>query len=270
MIEHQVITRWCPCCQQWRSPRLDLQGHGIGHGRFGVRLASLIAYLRTTLRLPVRAIQGYLATLHHLRLSVGTIVGLLHRVRQVRQPVLAALQHQARASPVVHGDETGWRENGQHGFVWSLSTTGPQALRYYAYDHSRRHVVGKRLLGGQVQGVLSRDFYGAYTTYVGPHQRCWVHLLRDRHALKQAHAQDRLVLAWAQAVRALYDVAQRWLQDTAQPTHMARQTQYTALGLQVYALGLQYAQVHGHPCQALGKRCYGMRWSCFSSCWCRE
>ncbi len=59
VIEHQVIKRWCPHCEGWRSPKLDLSGQVIGQRRIGVRIASLVAYLRTTLRLPVRQVQAY-------------------------------------------------------------------------------------------------------------------------------------------------------------------------------------------------------------------
>jgi len=230
------------------------EGQVLGQGRLGVRLASLVAYLRTTLRLPVRAIQRYLQSIHHVTVSVGAIVGVLHQVRRRVRPAVDALQQQARASPILHGDETGWREQGQNGFAWSLSTAGPQPIRSYEYDHSWSHLVVKRLLGGHFQGVLSSDFYGAYNSYAGPHQRCWVHLLRDLHALKADHPHQVEVQRWAQAVRAVYDPAQRWLQDTEQPTEATRQAQYTALVQRLQALGLQYAQVKGHPCQALDKR----------------
>ena len=76
VIEHQVLKRWCPRCQRWQSPRLDLTGQVLGQGRIGVRVASLVSYLRTTLRLPFRAVQQYLATLHGLQLSVGELVEL--------------------------------------------------------------------------------------------------------------------------------------------------------------------------------------------------
>ncbi len=254
VVEHQVVKRWCPCCQRWRSPRLDLRKQVLGQGRIGVRLVSLIAYLRTTLRLPVRGIQRYLGTIHHLTLSVGAIGGVLHQVRRSARPAVDQLQQQARASPILHGDETGWRENGQNGFVWSLSTAGPQAVRYYEYDQSRSHLVVKRLLGAHFQGVLSSDFYGAYNTYAGPHQRCWVHLLRDLHALKETHAANADVVHWLHAVRKLYDEAQGWLRAMAQATPSARQEQYAQLVAQVHALGLQYAQVPKHPCQAVSKR----------------
>jgi transposase len=114
--------------------------------------------------------------------------------------------------------------------------------------------VVKRLLGSHFQGVLSSDFYGAYNTYAGPHQRCWVHLLRDLHALKVNHAQDPAVVQWAQAVRAVHDAAQRWLQRMGQPTQGARQQQYAGLIRQIHVLGERYAQAKKHPCQPLAKR----------------
>ena len=38
----------------------------------------------------------------------------------------------------------------------------------------------------------------------GKHQRCWVHLLRDLHARKEAHTGAAGVVAWAQAVRVVH------------------------------------------------------------------
>ena len=64
VTEHVVVKRWCAKCAGWRGPHVDWQGLVVGQGRLGVRLVSVIAYLRTTLRLPLRQIQGYLETLH--------------------------------------------------------------------------------------------------------------------------------------------------------------------------------------------------------------
>jgi len=254
IIEHQVIKRWCPTCERWRRPRLDLTGQVLGRRRMGVRLASLIAYLRTTLRLPVRRIQTYLHTIHHLSLSTGAIVELLHQVRRSVQPAVAALKAQARASPVLHADETGWREAGRNGFIWTLSTPGAEAVRYYEYDASRAGAVVKRLLGGSFHGHLVSDFYGGYTSYGGRHQRCWVHLLRDLHALKEAAGADWAVQQWAQGVRTLYDEAQQWLHASQEPPVSEREGRYVELVGRLHQFGVQYAQVKQHPCQALAKR----------------
>ena len=254
IIEHQVFKRWCPHCQRWHSPKLDLRGQVLGQGRIGVRIATLLAFLRTTLRLPIRRIQAYLRALHQLRLSVGEITELLHQVRRTLQAGIDQLKAQVRASPILHGDETSWRENGQNGYIWAFSTPGEDAVRYYEYDHSRGQAVLKRILGGKFHGHLVSDFYCGYNDYAGKKQRCWVHLLRDLHALKDDHPLDRAVQTWAQAVRACYDDAQAWLAAAGQAALAVRETQYVQLTSRTHALGLTYAKVYRHPCCALAKR----------------
>lgn len=253
VIEHQIIKRWCAWCKCWRAPQLDLTGQVLGQGRVGVRLASLIAFLRTTLRLPIRRIQAYLQTFYHLHLSSGEIVELLHRVRRATQPAVEQLKAQARASPVLHGDETGWREAGQNGHVWVFSTPGADGVRYYEYAPSRAGAVVKRILGGRFAGHLVSDFYGGYNIYAGKHQRCWVHFLRDLHALREAHPTDAAVGTWIDAVRKLYDEAQTFLRAAERPQE-AREAAYVRLVGEAHALGREYAQAKGHPCQALAKR----------------
>jgi len=254
VIEHQVIKRWCPHCEGWRSPKLDLSGQVIGQGRMGVRIASLVSYLRTTLRLPFRAIQSYLGTLHNLRLSLGEIVELTHDVRQQLQPQADQLKVAMQSSTVAHGDETGWRENGQNGYAWAFVTAGPAAVRYFEYDRSRSHFVAQRILGAAWRGWLVTDFYGAYNMIPGRHQRCWVHLLRDLHDLKQEQATNAEVTQWASDVRKLYDDAQVWLVAHPLPTLAERRTQYDALFTRACRLGEQYAPTAEHPCCTLAKR----------------
>jgi hypothetical protein len=150
--------------------------------RLGVRLVSLIAALRAAraeLRLPVGLIQWYLDAVHGLELSVGAIVGALQRVAARGQATVEAVRAAIRASPVVHADETGLREDGTNGYLWSFST--PTA-RYFVRAGRHKEVVDA-VLGPDFAGVLVTDFYAAYDHYDGPHQRCWAHLLRDIHTL---------------------------------------------------------------------------------------
>ena len=253
VTEHRLLKRQCPVCERWWTPQVDFRRHVLGQGRFGVRLVSLIAYLRQRARLPMQTIQEVLATLHGLRLSVGAIVDLLHRLQRATQREQAALLEQARASPIVHMDETGWREGGQNGYVWGLTTPGPMPVCYYAYDRSRAGAVAATLLD-DFTGHLVTDYYCAYNHLGCKHQRCWVHLLRDLHALKEAHPADAAVVQWAQAVRALYDKAQAML---AAPTALtARQRTQLARHWETQAkrLAVRYAGQKKHPCQALAKR----------------
>ena len=84
--------------------------------------------LGTVMRLPIRQIQLYLLTLHGVTISIGEIVELLHRMKAQMQPQLDALKTEIRASPAVQADETGWREDGSNGYIWSVSTP---SIRYY-------------------------------------------------------------------------------------------------------------------------------------------
>lgn len=254
VIEHQVIKRYCPHCERWQSPKLDIKGEVLGQGRIGVRLASVVVCLRQSQRMTVRGIQDYLETFHRFKVSIGEIVELMHDVRQASESAVTALKVQMQQSPVLHADETGWRENGQNGYIWSFSTAGDEAVRYYEYDHSRGQAVVKRILDDKFHGHLVSDFYAGYNDYAGGHQRCWVHLLRDLHDLKEKHPEDAAVVEWAQAVRKLYDEALEWLKTTRAPTREQREKRYVELVAQSHELGLQYAQMKKHPCQALAKR----------------
>lgn len=204
ITEHRLFKGWCAGCQKWHEAPVDLQAEVLGQGRIGVRLASTIAYLRTSLRLPLRHIRDLLRTLHGFEVSLGEIVELLHRISTHAQPVLDALLSEIRASPAVQADETGWREDGKNGYIWSVSTP---TVRYYEYHHSRAGEVIKRLIGDEFAGVLGSDFYAGYNIHQGLHQRCWVHFLRDIHDLKKLYPDDAQVWQWAKEVKQIYERA---------------------------------------------------------------
>jgi hypothetical protein len=204
------------------------------------------------LRLPYDTIKSYLKTIHEIEISEGAIADLRSGLAAKLKPVAEGLKAQIRGSAIVHADETGWREDGQNGYVWVFSTPGEQGVRYYVYDQSRGQHVVEGVLGEEFQGVLGSDFYAAYNVYTGRHQRCWVHLLRDLHELKEEHAQDDAVQSWAQELRALYDRAQVFVK--AEPHGQGEKEKlYVALCSEVERLGLLYAQAK-HPCRALAKR----------------
>jgi transposase len=168
VTEHSIYKGWCSGCQKWYEAPVDVHEQVLGQGRMGVRLASLITTLRTVMRLPIRQIQAYLLTLHGVAISSGESVELLHRIKEQMQPQLDALKREIRASPAVQADETGWREDGINGYVWSVSTPD---MRYFEYHHSRGGKVVKELIGKDFGGVLGSDFYAGYNSHEGLHQR---------------------------------------------------------------------------------------------------
>ena len=222
VTHHRIFKGWCAGCQRWHEAPTDFSGQVLGQGRLGVRLASMIAYLRTVMRLPLRQIQAVLCDLHGLQISLGELVELLHRLKQVAQPVLDDLKAGIGNSPAVQADETGWREDGHNGSIWSVSTP---SIRYYEYHHSRGGDVVKQLIGEDFQGVLGSDFYAGYNIHQGLHQRCWVHFLRDVHELKDDFPDDEELWQWAKQVKALYEQAVCWAANGVDPTFPPRKQQ---------------------------------------------
>lgn len=200
VIEHQYVERRCPRCRGRWLPRAELAGIVVGQGRFGIGLLSLIAVLREELRLPVERLQWYLHAVHGLHLSVGAVVCALHTVAQRATPVIAQLRESIRAAPVLHADETGWREAGGNGYVWTFSTATTRVF----VRGSRERAVLEAVIGADYGGVLVSDFYTAYTGYEGRHQYCWAHLLRDVEEVVAHHGQDAAVVGWGDSVHTLY------------------------------------------------------------------
>jgi hypothetical protein len=201
---HVYLERRCPGCGRRCVPPPHLQQQVTGQGRLGHGLTSLIAVLREEARLPVRTIQSLLTTLTGLHLSVGAIVGASQRLAARAAPLLPAITDAIRASPVVHLDETGWRENGRNGYVWTAST--PEQ-RLFCHG-TRQKAMVDTILGEDFSGVVVSDFYTAYTGDERLHQYCWAHLLRDVHDLVVRHPADPVVAGWADQVRARFAQAQ--------------------------------------------------------------
>ena len=197
-----------------QCPPAQLDGVALGRQRLGVNVLSRIATLREEGRLPIRSIQWYLCTVHQLRLSVGAIVSAIHQTAQQAQPAVAAILDRIRASPVVHADETGWRQNGNNGYVWTFSTPTER----YFLRRGRGKAVVDEALGESFSGVLVSDFYAAYHHYDGPKQRCWAHLLRDIHDLVALYPKDTSLAQWAAAVHQLYVEARSFTHPQAQTT----------------------------------------------------
>lgn len=245
VTEHAYVERRCPRCGGRWQPGPEVAGVVVGQGRLGVGLLSLIAVLREELRLPIERIQWYLAAVHGLALSVGGIVGALRTVAQRAEAAVAGLQAAIRASPVLHADETGWREAGGNGYAWTFSTA---TERVFAYGGRDRAVL-EAAIGTDYAGTLVSDFYAVYTGYEGRHQYCWAHLLRDVAEVAGQHP-DAAVRGWADAVHALYRRATAFRHPDPARRRQQRQGYEAELG----ALCAPYLGVETAPQRVLCER----------------
>ena len=144
------------------------------------------------------------------------------------QGELGSIRERIRGSPVVHADETGWRENGVNGYVWTFSTP---TERYFLRLGRNKEVVDEAL-GEDFAGALVSDFYAAYHHYDGPKQRCWAHLLREIHDLRALYSRDKQLAQWADAVHRIYRQATAF----SHPSGKQRRSAQLALEKRLLAL----------------------------------
>lgn len=210
VVEHVIFKRWCYFCKKCIQPEVDLSTKVLGKGRIGINLVATIVTMRERLRLPVGVIQKYLSLFYQLKLSKGEIIELLHEVARIGKPTYEKILKQIQTASVVHADETGGRENGKNGYFWSFST---KDVHFLLYRKSRAAKVVEEIVGKDSEkfnGTLTTDFYAAYNTYAGFHQRCWVHLLRDIKELKKNNMKHPPLNNWAKAVKEIYEEAKTY------------------------------------------------------------
>jgi transposase len=276
VVEHQYLRCKCGVCGHRETARADLSEEVLGQCRLGVRVMSWICYLDTVARLPHESIQALLKAQHGLHVSKGQIARVLQVVAGVGQATYDTWLEELRRSPVVHADETGAREDGINGYLWSVST---DRIRIYHRDPSRGAAVIQRLLGHdpdtykargargvreanaaakkksqekaaaegvppptRFRGKLVADFYSAYSWFMGPIQRCLTHLCRALHELKVANDGDRVVANWADKVHALTQRAKTWAAEHCDAEPDARRQQRRAFEQEAADLARPYCQ----------------------------
>lgn len=250
VVEHVVLERRCPGCGvRCRGTMPDLSAQVGADRRVSWRVAALVAVLRTKLRLPIAQVQWLLGQVWNLRLSVGALCELLAEASRAVRPAYEGLLAEARASPVLHLDETSWREAGRTGWVWTLTTP---TVRLFRFSTSRAGAVARALLGAETEGVIVSDFYTAYDQLDGRRQRCWAHLLREIHELKDQHPTDAGLHAWGTGMHAIFTEAVAW--TAAIGVCPLAERERARLRFEAAVLALCRAQPTGVPHAALCQR----------------
>jgi hypothetical protein len=118
--------------------------------------------------------------------GVPMSVGTISQSEKATTEVLAEPVEEARcaveAQAVAHVDETGWRQGGQHAWLWGAVTS---LVTVFVVRMSRGAQVARELLGERFAGILVTDRSSAYNWYpVRWRQLCRAHLLRDFTALR--------------------------------------------------------------------------------------
>ena len=126
---------------------LELPGSHIGP-----RARLLTCYGRAHLGISLGKTQNLLHDFFGLSISRAGLLGHLRWGGQLFAPVVEELFEWLRQSPVVQGDETGWRINGQTAWAWCFRD--PRLALFLIDRHRSRDVIAR---------VLERFAFGLRT-----------------------------------------------------------------------------------------------------------
>jgi transposase len=169
----------CRACHKHSQGRGDLELPGA---HIGPRARLLTCYGRAHLGISLGKTRDLLHDFFGLTVSRAGLLGHLRWAGQLFEPVVEELLQRLRNSPVVQGDETGWRINGKIAWAWCFRDP---KLALFLIDRHRSHDVIVKVLGETFAGTLVSDFYAAYNRLACPKQRCLVHLLRELAKLRE-------------------------------------------------------------------------------------
>ena len=178
VTEYQMVMWRCLACG--KRTRGDLPA-GVPRRPFGARLTAVTALLSGRYRLSRREVRQLLRDLWAVRVSLGAVV----RQEQAQSAALAPVVEEARAAvqqaAVVNMDETGWRQEQQRAWLWTVVTAEVTVFRI---DRRRSGAVVEGLRGPDFRGVVGSDRWSAYSRFPAEQRAiCWAHLKRDFQAL---------------------------------------------------------------------------------------
>jgi transposase len=174
VTEHTIHRDYCPACKKHVEPAVPdaLPNATIGHN-----MVALTGWLHYGIGVTTQQVLDLVGIHLHTRLSGGGLISMWHRLGEVLTPWYQQIADAARASAVLHADETGWRRNGVTCWLWCFASTD---ACYYMIDRSRGGPALAKFFTEAFDGVLVHDFWAAYDAIAAQdHQCCLAHLLRE-------------------------------------------------------------------------------------------
>jgi transposase len=166
---------------------------GVGAGELpgsyiGPVAKSVASFLHFQMKVPYRKLRILFRDLFHLSFTPSAAPGFDGQIRRRGAPIYQQMRQRLPAEPVAHVDETGWRKEGVHYWLWCVAVA---RMVVYHIDRHRGGKVVENLLGPRFGGVLISDFLAAYNRIHARKQRCLVHLLRLIKKWALYFAEDR-------------------------------------------------------------------------------
>jgi transposase len=201
---------FCPHCQSVVHHPDALYGPPV---QTGPRLAAHFAQLRTRLGVTYRKLAVYSTEVLGISLTASGVLGIVNRMADRMEPIYDGLAHALTVQRTLHGDETGWKMDGQRWQMWCFCNA---FMAFFHADKSRGSKVVIGLLGKDFAGLLHCDFYGAYNPFTNL-QRCFIHFARDVHEERLITPKDSFLDVLHDKTQFIMDSAKALNQDAIPP-----------------------------------------------------
>ena len=183
-----VVTRYVhdqAFCTRCRRPVAGAAADEILHAPIGPVAKAAAMYLRYDVCIPYRKVVEIFRVLFGLSYVPASLVGFDRKAAKLGENIYADLREKIRSSPVVHADETSWRNDGIGHHVWFA---GNENLAYFHIDRRRSAQVAKTIFGEDFAGTLVRDRYAAYNGIGAQWQACLAHIITNAKEISREHA----------------------------------------------------------------------------------
>lgn len=216
ITEYRRHRLTCECCGVTTCAELPA---GVPQGQTGPKLAGFITLLMGLFRQSKRRVSLFCETVLNTPCSPGLVVKLQTQATTALAPAYAELERALPQATAVNLDETGTKQAGKKGWLWTAVTN---TYTLFAVRLSRAGGVVRELLGTKFGGVITTDRFGAYND-CSRRQVCWAHLRRDFQALVDAGGAGRRIGERLQEVsRTLFHHWKRYRDGTTTRETMRR------------------------------------------------
>jgi transposase len=173
VTEYQCLAIVCPACGETTQAPVP----AAVEGQFGPQLTALIAYLTVVCRLPRLVVQRLLESALQISISLGSTQKAWEEASTAVAAPYEELAQALPQQPVLNGDETGHRTNGDKRWLWAFVAS---TFIVYRIARKRGADVLRQMLGASFAGILGSDRLPSYLTYaVRQRQLCWAHFTRN-------------------------------------------------------------------------------------------
>ena len=215
----EQLYQWANCTDCGK-PVIDKKATSGPPVTIGPNLVTLLTVLRQQMGVSYRKLSQLCTETLQIPLSAPAVMGIINRFSQKCEPIYKGIEASLPTQPVLHGDETGWRMDGNPWQLWCFCN---RSLAYFHLDPSRGAKVPKAILGEDYDGILHADFYAAYN-FLPKVQRCLIHFLRAIRDELEIRPEDKSLTDLKDGLKSIIEKGtQRKKTDDAQPRKAGRQ-----------------------------------------------